>query len=342
MTPRGRPTPADIHATSLRGEEAVRALVGALPALIRTLQARVEGLEDHLGKNRRNRRKPPSRDGLPKPRPHTLRQSSGSKSGAQPGHEGPTRPAVAQPAHVHLHPVERCGPCGGAVQEVSPSDYERRQGCELPPGRMTVTEHRAELKPCPHWGQPPKGPFPAAGPQPGQYGPALKAQAVSVTQSQVIPLERTCELFAELSGHPVGEGTLVAATQELAKAVKLAQAPVKAQVRTAAPGVHVAESGLRGTGTLQWRHAASTARLTVYAVQAKRGAEALHALGIWPTLAGRAVYAHWQAYGTSPDHRPQSVSCPSPAGTEGHRGTLSAGLGGGDGHTARGAQGGRR
>ena len=165
---------------------------------------------------------------------------------------------------------------------------------------------------------------------------------MSVTQSQVIPLERTCELFAELSGHPVGEGTLVAATQELAKAVKLAQAPVKAQVRTAAPGVHVAESGLRGTGTLQWRHAASTARLTVYAVQAKRGAEALHALGIWPTLAGRAVYAHWQAYGTSPDHRPQSVSCPSPAGTEGHRGTLSAGLGGGDGHTARGAQGGRR
>ena len=50
MTPRGLPTPADIHATYLRGEEAVGALVGELTALILNLQARVEALEDHLGK----------------------------------------------------------------------------------------------------------------------------------------------------------------------------------------------------------------------------------------------------------------------------------------------------
>jgi transposase len=99
----------------------------------------------------------------------------------------------------------------------------------------------------------------------------------------------------------VGEGTLVAATQEIAEAVKPANAQVKTQLRTVEPVVHFDESGLRVTGKLQWLHSASTARLTSYAVHAKRGAAAIDAIGIVPTLAGRAVHDHWQAYFTYPD-----------------------------------------
>ena len=79
MTSRELPTPEDVHAACLQGEEAVLALVGMLTALILNLQARVNALEDQLGKNSRNSSKPPSSDGLQKPRTRSLRTSSGKK-----------------------------------------------------------------------------------------------------------------------------------------------------------------------------------------------------------------------------------------------------------------------
>ena len=84
MTSSPLPAHEEVRAAYYQGEEAVIALVDGLAAVIRALEARVQALEDQLAKNSGNSRKPPSSDGLTKPRPRSLREASGK----------PTPPAV--------------------------------------------------------------------------------------------------------------------------------------------------------------------------------------------------------------------------------------------------------
>src|SRR3954462_426991 len=72
------------------GFEATFSLVQSLSHNIDALTARVQQLEDRLAKNSRNSSKPPSSDDPAKPKPKSLRRSSGKKPGGQKGHPGST------------------------------------------------------------------------------------------------------------------------------------------------------------------------------------------------------------------------------------------------------------
>lgn len=289
-------TPEEVRAIYQEGEAAVLQLVIELQTMLSTLAARVQALEDQQAKHSRNSSKPPSSDGLKKPRQRSLRQPSGKKAGAQPGHPGRTLDMVEQPDHYQVHRVGECPHCHTDLGEVVASSYARRQVFDLPPVRVEVTEHQAEIKTCPHCQTVTQAEFPPDVTQPTQYGPILQGQMVYFNQYHHIPVERTAEIFWDLYAQAIGDGTIVHASAVLSERVAPVNAAVKTHLQATADTVHVDESGLRVDGHLQWVHVASTANVTYLDVDPQRGVKAHQALDILPHRTGRVMHDDYASY----------------------------------------------
>lgn len=256
---------------------------------------RIQKLADHLAKNSRNSGKPPSSDGLKKPKTRSLRQQSGKSKGGQKGHKGQTLKMVSNPHHQEVQTVTSCPHCAHDLSAVPAIDYERRQLFDLPPVEMEVTEYQAEIKQCPHCQQQVKADFPEHITAPVQYGPRLKAQAVYWNQYQLLPWARTCEAFGDVYGHQPAEAFLQESLQQCQQQIQPALSAIKKRFQAKAVA-HFDETGMRVLGKLHWVHVASTPDLTYYDVHERRGQIGMRAIGILPKFKGRAIHDHFQSY----------------------------------------------
>jgi transposase len=287
------PSEKDLRAAYREGEEAV---ISLFQTTVLLLTERIQKMEDQLAKNSQNSGKPPSSDGYAQPAPRSLRKRSRRKSGGQVGHRGETLKAVEKPDHVKVHRVEVCQHCHHSLKRWKAVGYDKRQVFDVPPVKIEVTEHRAEIKECPCCSKETRAAFPREVSQAVQYGTEIKSQMVYLNNEQYTPLERTCDLLEEFYGHRPSEGTILSACTEAAQKMASSNAAVKEHLIEHEAVAHFDETGMMVNGVLNWLHSSSTSLLTVYAMHAKRGRLAMNEIGVLPRFKGCAVHDDLAAY----------------------------------------------
>ncbi len=284
---KGAPSPDD--SAALRAENA------ALRAEAQVLRERVKALEERLARNSRNSGKPPSSDGLAKPKPKSLRPKSLRPTGGQPGHPGHTLRKVDKPDKIVSHRVEHCSGCGRSLAGRAPDRIECRQVHDLPEPRLEVTEHQAEIKTCP-CGCLNRAAFPHEAAAPVQYGPRVKSVAAYLAEYQLLPYDRLAETMRDLFAcQSFSEGTLAHIKSDCSRRLE----PIEKAIRNLAADAPVAgfdETGVRATGSLHWLHVVSTRALTWYYAHKRRGCAAMDEAGILANYRGRAVHDFWRSY----------------------------------------------
>ena len=262
------------------------------------LQQEVKHLRDQLHLDSHNSSYPPSTDKnrtKSGKKVNSLRKTTGKKPGGQPGHPGTTLQAVAIPDHTILHRASICSHCGEDLSSIATEKIEKRQVFDLPPLKLIVTEHQAEVKTCPHCHQEVKAEFPSGINQPVQYGERVKSLAVYLNQYQLLPYERVTEVFQDLLGQSISQGTLLNALKTSYRNLEDTENWIKNRILHS-PVVHCDETGIYRNGKRIWLHSASTKEFTYYFPHSRRGKIAIDEAGILPSYRGVAIHDHWEAY----------------------------------------------
>lgn len=270
-------------------------LITGQDTMIKLLEDRIAFLENNQKKDSSNSSKPPSSDIGRTQRPQSLRTKSGKKPGGQHGHVGETLSFTSTPNEVVVHAVKQCGCCGKSLLDSTVVDYEKRQVFDIPPIEMLITEHRSEIKSCPHCHIVNRAAFPEGVSQPVQYGTNVQQLAVYFTQYQLLPYGRTSEIFKDLFGHALSSSFLVNNNHRCAVKLQPFITGLKS-ILLSQPVLHVDETGFYFKGQRNWLHTISTDKHSFYAAHIKRGTEAMYDMGVLPFYEGTLMHDFWKSY----------------------------------------------
>ncbi len=276
--------------------------VEKLEEIVASLEAKIASLES----NSRSSSKPPSTDKgnfTNPPKPKSLRKKSGRKPGGQKGHRGNTLEKSACPDHVidhHLPKDARCKKCGVLIdatnaEKLDATQCECRQVFELPAIKIEITEHRAEAVLCKSCDTLNTAAFPMEVKAPVQYGTQVQATALYLGGYQLLPFQRLSEVFSELFNCPLSQGTLANFVKRGGGKAVLAMEPVREELINAAVA-HADETGCTLNGKRHWLHVFSTAKLSCFHIDGKRGSEAMERMGLLPHYRGSLVHDCLGAY----------------------------------------------
>jgi transposase len=286
------------HANLLQEKVALQAQLltqqETLQEQVKHLTQHVQELETRLSKDSHNSHLPPSSDRFAR-QPKSLRKKSNKPSGGQPGHEGHHLMRVQNPDQVVVQTAEICENCLQDLVDQPVDHLIGRQVLDLPAPRLVVTEYQIECKRCPRCQAMTQAPCPEMITAPVQYGSAIQALGVYLSQVQLLPDNRIVDIFTDLLGLPISTGSIHRWIAHCAHHLSPIEEAIKAALQKAKLA-HQDETGLYEQGKRLWLHVYATATLTHYGVHAKRGREAMDAIGIAPGFKGISVHDGWESY----------------------------------------------
>jgi transposase len=282
-----------------QGPEAVEKLVFSLVDTINMLIDRVEAqdqrikkLEEQVSKNSRNSSKPPSTDSPFKNKDNSKKST---KIDAKKKRPGRTLSQVSEPDEIMQCKVDCCEHCHRNLSDIDSKEIDKRQVTDLPQIKAITTEYQGEVKECPYCHKITRATFPDGVTHKAQYGSGVQAVAVYLRNYQLIPLERTIELFRDLLGINLSEGTIVNMTTRCADQLSGFMKMVK-QKMIDAKIMHNDETGINIRGILHWLHTAGNKDFTYLFPHKKRGSVAFDEMGILPVFKGVSIHDFWKSY----------------------------------------------
>jgi transposase len=276
-----------------QGFEATFVLFDALQQAVENLEKRVAHLEGILAKDSHNSSKPPSTNGFKRP-PQSLREKSDRKPGGQNGHEGSTLRQVENPDQIVVHRRSGNCTCGRPLLGAQTIARERKQVVDIPKIKATVTEHQAHTIRC-FCGREHKAEFPEGIVAPVQYGNGVKALALYLLANQLMPMERTQQIFRDVLGISLSQGTLTTIVQQGHEGLEKTEEAIKAKILES-PVVHADETGCDVNKETWWIHSLGTLEYTWYFCDEKRGKDALDVASLLSRYDGRLVHDGWKSY----------------------------------------------
>lgn len=281
--------------------KSLRNKVSKLETKNQTLETKTQELEEKLKKllaekvkDSHNSSKPPSTDGVKK-RTKSLRKKSERKSGGQKGHEGKILEMEPYPDKFEIIKLAHCHCCGKKVDRKYISII-RRQVIDFD-AKKIVTEYQAECYVCPKCNSESIATFPDFCTKKVQYGPTIKALSVYLNKYQLLPLKRVTEVFSDLFGIKISEGSIVNFNAQLFNKLEGFENECKESLLQSEL-IHNDESGGRCEKKLQWFQVVSNQFVTFFAFHTKRGTKAMNDIGILSKFKGKTVHDFYRSYFT--------------------------------------------
>lgn len=218
-------------------------------------------------------------------------ETTNNKPGGQPGHPGKTLTLFDTPDHVINVPVDHALMQSGEVYKNA--GYLRRQVVDITIQRV-ITEYRAEILED-QQGNQLIADFPDKIKRQVQYGDSIKAQAIYLSQFQLIPYERVANFFRDQAQIPLSTGSLCNFNEQIYHALEGFEGWVKRQLLMAFLA-HVDETSINVNGKKYWLHVICTDKLTFLFPHKTRGLDANHSMGVLPDFNGILCHDHWKAY----------------------------------------------